>query len=412
MCKHSLCLVIALFLIIPFSHAQGKWETGYVAFASGDTVSGLIEYRGSSYNSGYCRFRPAPGETIITYTPLQISSYKIENSGYFVSRTIEDEEKEITVFLEFLIEGRANLYHYKGERYYIEVDSTIYELQNTEKNVEVSGIKYVQRSKEYIGMLTYLLQDADIRQDIEEATLDSKSLIRLAKKYHETVCTDESCIIYKRVNRPLNLKAGLQAGISYSTIKFGRSPYSTFSPGYLIGLRLELFNISQWSDRFTLSLDPSVFFQSDYLLKARRGYSSLIEYNGEVYDLTQQSHQSYVVTPELDINLKLVALNLPLSMQYDLGSGKGRPFIGLGLVNMIVLSQNDDFILKSFHDEFGMSVPVYHLGVKLKTGYKFRFHQDARLVIEAAYQYTSSMNTNQFLRFNSNHFSLSAGYLF
>ena len=116
---------------------------------------------------------------------------------------VKNGETEEKLFLEYLIHGKVDIYYYRdesGEHYFAQKgDDRLVPLTNDEKSHYANGIEYLQESNQYIGMLKYLFQESpEVSRETESVTLDHKSLIKISKKYHNAVCTDEQCIIYEK----------------------------------------------------------------------------------------------------------------------------------------------------------------------------------------------------------------------
>lgn len=392
--------------------AQNRWYPGYIIDNEGDTTFGFIEYAGSRANATSCRFRVQYDGDTKEFSPYELSAYRIENSKYFISKDIGNEEASRAVFLEFLIEGKANVYHYVEDIFYLEVDSSLYELKNTEQTVTVGGQTYLKERKEYLGILSFALKETDIEKDIRNTSLTSRSLINTAKKYHEKVCKDEICIIYERKIEPLRVRVGAQAGMSLHRLTFGGKLASSFSPGILVGALFEFENISNWTDQLSLGIDPMLLFFNNTTLKPIGDYIIPIEYEGERYRLVSRDLPGSSDQSEIDVNLKIVALNLPFRVNYSFKHKKSRTYLGAGIINMFVLSQNKDFILTSFHDYYGRSVPTYHVGAVLGIGHRFILPNTGMLSVEGGYQYTSNLDINQIMRLQTHVISITAGYRF
>lgn len=412
MLKHLVCLTIILTIFFHSLNAQNRWQPGYIIDSHGDTTHGYIDDKGKNANAKLCVFKESADGEVLRYSPEQLAGYRFKDGRYFVPKNVGEGQAAENVFLEFLIKGEANIYHYVGDRFFIEKDGAMHELKNTERTVRENGYEYQVYGKEYIGILNYLLKDANMQKDIQSTSLDPKSLIKTAKKYHETVCPDEDCIIFKREIQPSRVRVGLLAGATFNKLNFGGKLTSDYALGVAIGARIVIENLSDWTDRFSIFLDPTVYLLSDYTLKSIEGQSARLKYAGEEYDITTEDHHSFIVQPALDVKLRIAAFNIPLCLNYSFHGDRGRPYLGAGIVNMFILSQNDEFTYHWFQDEYGKSIPVYHLGFTALLGYNMSLNNGKALILESNYQYTSNLNINQSLRMINHFFSLRIGYLF
>lgn len=114
---------------------QNDWKPGFVIENSGDTLTGYIDFRDSRSNSMQCIFKRGMDAEAQAFRPVDLKSYRFTDGIFFISGKIKTGESEDTVFLQFLIQGKVNIYHFKDneDRYFIEKDSALYELNNTEE---------------------------------------------------------------------------------------------------------------------------------------------------------------------------------------------------------------------------------------------------------------------------------------
>ena len=190
-------------LLISNIMAQSDFRPGYVVGLAKDTTFGYIDYKGDRANSEYCLFRKDPGAVETRYTPDRITAYRFADSKYYVSRSVKKGEKSEPRFLEYLINGVVDFYYYRdneGDHYLLDTgDGCLAELKDQEKNLTADNRVYARTAKEYVGVLKYAFrQSPGISKEVEDISLDRKSLIKVAHKYHNEVCKDNVCIIYEK----------------------------------------------------------------------------------------------------------------------------------------------------------------------------------------------------------------------
>jgi len=112
----------------------------------------------------------------------------------------------------------------------------------------------------------------------------------------------------------------------------------------------------------------------------------------------------------LTVDLKTSLIKIPITVNYTFSKGTVRPCIGIGLIHMFVLTQNKDFIDEEFHDRFGRSIPIYHLGFTADFDVKFMLKNRHSLFLNTAFDYTSTTEVNELYRFTDEMFSLTFGY--
>ena len=206
--KYYILSIVLLQVISAFS--QSNYEPGYVITLQGDTLYGEIDYRENRTMRRICRFKT--NGNVTEFTPNDITAYRFIDSKYFVSREIDGQKH----FFEFLVKGQLNLYAL-GNLFYIEKENEPLILLPYEK-----GKTYNKDGKEYFinpgtqlrGRLTYYMQDAPQLQaeinSIGEPT--PRNLIKIAKNYHNMVCTTgEECIVFEKKMPPVRVKVELVA---------------------------------------------------------------------------------------------------------------------------------------------------------------------------------------------------------
>ncbi|MDD4967801.1 MAG: hypothetical protein PHT07_00040 [Paludibacter sp.] len=111
--------------------------------------------------SKICTFRHNDKDTVRHFSPDEIPGYRFPENKYYISKEVNGKK----VFLEYLINGRLNVYYLKDERgedhYFIEKDSLgIAEIPYEEGIREKDGQYYVYTPTKYLGLLAYYMQDA------------------------------------------------------------------------------------------------------------------------------------------------------------------------------------------------------------------------------------------------------------
>ena len=225
-------LSLSLFSLVIF--AQADFKPGYIINLEGDTLHGFIDYRGDIYNATMCLYKESENAKRISYNPRQIRAYRIRDGKYYVSRKVEIEGDLRTVFLEFLVDGRADLYYFPETHYFIETDDQeLRELENTEEIVSEKNKDYFREKKEYVGVLNVYMKDCpEIRKEIPDVELNQRSLIKITSQYHNMVCPDENCTVYVKKKFGAQFRLTLNFGTALSKIHM----YSYDAYGYAVKL--------------------------------------------------------------------------------------------------------------------------------------------------------------------------------
>jgi len=413
MTKVILSLTLLIILSSNICFGQDDWKPGCIINNQGDTINGLIENRSTKSNSSSCYFRKIDKEEVQILTPQDIAGYRFVDGKYFISKSIDGLEFDQPVFLEFLIRGKVNVYHFKDDynRYFVEKDAKIYELKNTVRLDTIDNVRYEREKKEYKGILAFILQDAKFQSEIKDCEFSTESLIKIAKKYHEKVCTTEKCIVYEKNVEPIHINWGFNTGLSLNTINFGSNINSNYGLGNLLGCRIEFEKVIDWEERLSFVLDLTIQRFNNYKLKAIDNRYTYVSYNNVEYILSKSNSYSSSIK-ELAVNLNTTAIKIPITINYTYSKSNIRPYLGAGFVNMFILSQTKDFINPRFQSKFNQSIPTYHLGLEGKFGCKYMFTNNQSIYLELSYEYTKTLNINQELRFTNNLSSVIVGYAF
>jgi hypothetical protein len=206
-------LILSLVLLQPLLVISGQkfFKPGYVVTNRNDTIRGLVSLQTKSDYSKMCSYMDSEKKEKKIYTPEEISSYCIENKMLFQSKEIEINKVKTRVFLEYLVNGIADLYYLyqpDGDIYFITKDTVLIPLTNRPKSVTVNedviGMRpdiktYEGESNQYKGVLRYLFQDSpEVVKEIEGTAFNHKSLIKITKNYHNSISKDKKCIVYSK----------------------------------------------------------------------------------------------------------------------------------------------------------------------------------------------------------------------
>lgn len=172
------------------AYAQKDFIPGKVVINGGDTLNGFI----STYRDAYgITFRNEKNETR-SYAPKHIDGFVMDNIS-FISRKVKLKVERDTVqdecFLQVLADGRISLYTYKNtydqDIFFAEKDNGIIQLRKVIEKVqpEKGGFIYTREKKEYLNMLTILMQDCSkITLPITDVELTAKDLTKIVTKYN------------------------------------------------------------------------------------------------------------------------------------------------------------------------------------------------------------------------------------
>ena len=386
--KHSMKLItkIALSFFIVFYtlevKCQSDFRPGFVITNNNDTLRGLVDYRGDLRNSKKCDFIAGKDSPIQEFLPFTIRGYRFNEGKFYVSKNIILQGKKTEVFLEFLVDGIADLY-YSGDgsnaHYFIEKeDGQIYELTNEKKNVKIEGINYVGESNRYIGLLTFAFADCrEVLPLINKAKLNDKSLIEITKKYHDYVCNGEKCVVYEKQLPTVRIRIAPYISMNQSFLRIGNNPL----------YELVKFKASGYSS-IGLLLKTSLPKASEKLSFRLSG-----EY-GKSYTYGSGTYGSKFEEVQLHVSM----LTLKGGLKYTYPVGKLRPTLVLGgnflkLINKIGRRVEEELYSSTIYSSESKDVPVagYLVGYHAEIGFDYRFSPS--LVTFFNLGYMSSINS-------------------
>lgn len=218
-------LTVTLFFIFANSalFAQTDFRSGFIINNELDTIHGFIDYKGNKANAKKCLFREEPDSENITFTPKDIQAYRFTDSKYYVSKKLVVKGEAKKVFLEFLVNGTIDIYYYRdidGEHFFVDMgDNKLVRLNNDKFEVLVDNKIYLKESTEYIGQLKYTFRECpSLFNRIDNLSLTHKSLINITQDYHQEVCPDEECVVYKKKMPKIKAGFGPLLGLNYQSV--------------------------------------------------------------------------------------------------------------------------------------------------------------------------------------------------
>lgn len=214
-------LLIIIFVSYAFmvqdANGQSDFQKGYIITQEYDTIIGEIDNRNYYSNSQFCDFRKIKTDSIIRYYPDNLTGYRFTDGKYYVSKEVKDKR----VFMEYLINGKLDVYYYQDEfgtdHFYASKDtSSIRELTYNKGIKVIDGEQMYYELKPYVWLLTYFTSDCPkIKEEILKLNEPNhNNLINFAQKYHNLTCLDDKCIIYEK-KIPRKIKFRIEGGPNY-----------------------------------------------------------------------------------------------------------------------------------------------------------------------------------------------------
>jgi len=396
-CSKRKLIIIALLLLAGTSAwAQRDFRKGYIITNQQDTIYGWIDYRGDVRNAKICSFKKTETDPATDYTPSDIAAYRFIDSKFYISRNIGDVDTPKQVFLEYVVNGLANLYYYREnnapDRYYIEKDGQFRELKIDKKEVKVdekkqinAGIARTKTVKSYIGVLKATLNLWEMNSEIDKAKLQHSSLINIARNYHQYACTDGSeCIVYERKKPYIALRIGPAVGVDLSTftmLEFDHERYAyhqektvIFDPStnYTVGVNLN-FSMPRLNEKIFLQMQT--MYTKYYFFKA--------------YEIPQR-----VTT---DLHIRSNVLQMGLAVKYEYPKGKWRPTLAVGAASIWLPDGSLKEITDKYYDEvIRPSTMIEDFPTKLLLGFEvipgIHYYLSPKRIIFLQAQYLQTFN--------------------
>jgi hypothetical protein len=301
--KYRLIISMICLAAAPSLFGQGDFKPGYIISADHDTIYGQIRINSESGNASTCLFRTDENAEASQYSPGEISAYRITGGKYYVSGTIGEEGLQKPVFLEYLVNGVADLYYLREdntESYYIQKEG--------EEAIELTDIR----------LLKAAFSDCyEIQPSLDRASLNHKSLVNMTVKYHDYVCDGEACINYSKQATDLRVHVGPVIGYSVNSMRFkGAELFELFefesNQTPIFGVLAELSS-SRLGEHVSFQLGASF---------SKHSYDTRAEVDGTLY---------YVDYSSYDVNMESSLLSFQLGSRYAFRGDRIRPFLGGGL---------------------------------------------------------------------------------
>lgn len=336
----TLALTILTFFV---AKAQSDFRPGYIITLQGDTINGLINFRGDKANAMSCTFKKVADLEEITYTSDQIKSYQFVDGKYYLSSISMNYKFNYHVFLEYVIKGSVSIFYYQDDvkdHYFAAKGTTIIELDHHNRltgNAE-EDILILAKPEKFKAQLKLLIQDQPVLfGNIDRIDCNTKDLISTTKEYQKLSCPSQECIQYeKKTGGSIKFKFGMLSSIGLSHLS--SPPYNmyisdyeetkclNFKPAftYEIGATLNMYLDYTGRNKFCIQLSPALSF---------------VEYT---------SNEERTLPPLLygyKLNIKYTTLKIPLLLKYSFYSSNRSifPFVKLGPECAINLSQKGSY---------------------------------------------------------------------
>lgn len=255
-------------------HAQIKFEKGYFVNNSGQKSEALIKNLDWKNNPTEFEFKTDESSSEIKKETIKnIQEFGIDNEQRYIRKTVmidgsskqlnnlsnerKPEFTEETVFLKYVVEGKADLLYYENgnlEKFFISTnDSDVKQLIYKPYYINASAVAYNEDYKKQI--LDNLNCGVDLT-DVNNLKYKSSDLVKVFLKYNE--CSNSTVINYNQNYEKRDLfNLTIRPGVNLSSFEISNSSFATSESNkfdtkvaFRIGLEAELilpFNKNKWA---------------------------------------------------------------------------------------------------------------------------------------------------------------------
>ena len=323
--EFTFILLLAGILVV---QAQDNFKLGYIITNEIDTINGWIDYRTDTQNGAVCKFKATKNDPLQQFMPGSIYGYRFIHEGkFYISKSIELNGIPRVVFLDFLVQGIINLYHYTDnsdlllsnvEYYFFEDEDgkiTTITKRPDKYILDNSRGLVLWKDYQYKGIVRYLFQDSEpVVKETDQLAFTQASMIEITKTYHDQICTTgEPCIIFESTPDKYynSFQFSVFGGMHWSRRFQDKNLNYKISP--LIGGRM---NIS------VPRINKYLSAQFDIALSKVSGRAMLSKTNPNYYD------EDYICVPIL------------IGCKYAYGKYKFRPSIAAGMSYVSLVDYN------------------------------------------------------------------------
>ncbi|WP_418496315.1 hypothetical protein [Coprobacter sp.] len=426
-------LISVLLIFIPeiLFAANKEWKPGYVVTTQNDTIEGYIAYRKSMEDQEKCLFKKDMRSPEFNYTPNELISYRYDDGLCFQSKNIKTAHLNGKYFVECLLEGIINLYCAQVD-YSKEMDDRksfgpivsafLAEIPEEDSWVEIicpTDIFNDQlESKRNDKKLTILFinQIEKLKNDIPKSSYNRDKMIALFKKYHDLVCTDKDCVIYKephkRPSQFLTCFTSFGFQKRRATDILDPEQENFLCPMVHVGVTYS-HSLNKFTDRLRLNVALGLF----YLNAKKNTYYNKIFYHPG-YEFTD--NEGNVTGPKTyhDIEYHYLFRTLGIYNQISvegrlMAKKKIQPLLEIGLYQQVyipVKNKLDISVRELGHNINSMEYPHYIVGIIASVGISINKEKyQIPIKINTYLPFTESIDRPMELR---TQFSLSIGYTF
>jgi hypothetical protein len=321
--KNCIVLLILVIGLSVNSFGQSEYRNGYVLLKNKDTLQGMISYNRNGLNGKRCVFKKTKKSETQKFSPEEILGYRFSSGKYYVAKNVSKDGVDRLLFLEYLIKGIVDVYYYldfEGAHYCVsDLSGKLRELSNGDLKHVVGDKVFVEKDKKYVRTLMYVFkEDPVIAKRSSTIKLKHKSLIKIAKDYHNKVCEDQVCIVFEKKIIKNIVKYGFKVGVDM----IGLSELSSLKKRSFVGDRAK-YGVFRNSN-FETVISPTIggFYKRNLPTINEKLFIQLeLAYSQTKFESQHSFSSSY--TDEFLYNIELKQHNLSFvsaaSFEYKIG---------------------------------------------------------------------------------------------
>ena len=238
--KKSVIILILNISLCSFIFSQSGFSPGYILKSEKDTVFGLLKDNTNSTNTKYCEFKKGEMDSVMKFIPVQLAGYRFINGKKYISREIQSGNEKKRLFVEYLVEGKVDLYFYQdniGNHFLLDKDGIpMKEISRFDEFEQQDDSVFQRDAMIKRGLLEYFLSDCpQLFPEIEKLkNCSQENLIPLLRKYYKLTNTSENGISYTKVipQSKIYLQPVFDVWNAVSVIPFSGQSVSSFDSHY------------------------------------------------------------------------------------------------------------------------------------------------------------------------------------
>ncbi|TXK47959.1 PorT family protein [Pontibacter qinzhouensis] len=365
MLKYFTLSISFIFICITTGLSQNTFKKGFLVFAIGDTLHGLLEDRVDIRNAQEVMFKQTETADKKLYFPTDLSAYQVGSRTY-LSTNVKQNGQPQNLFLEVINDGPLRLLYYKDiddkQHFYAQTATEFHELTNERKTVDQNGKTFSFYTKAHVTILNTLTADCG-----EPAT---EKLNFTMKALSAHVAAYNAC----------------RGGLSYASAKATTKP--TFSQSVFVGI-----NQSQ-----VVTAGAARFQETNTRTGLNAGAGIHLNFPNRKYhvDLLAEYNRKGAEAEAERINFDLHYISLSPGFSYTFSKSRFKPLLGAGFVAAYLLNSPEEAYtrmrlgkkVRIFDNMVENSEVPYEVGYEVRAGVKYALQNDLQLLVKARFTRT------------------------